>query len=150
MVNEMEIISEPWRPIDPDAATVLVVEDTADNLFLFLELLKSDLKVKYCAGRVSGAQLFGLLAAQPWIKPDLIILDIQIPHEDGYAILEHIRGRMRLQATRVVACTASTSAGEVRKARAAGFNSFIGKPIDADKFPDQIRRILAGEELWEP
>jgi two-component system cell cycle response regulator DivK len=37
----------------------------------------------------------------------------------------------------------------MNKARASGFDGFLGKPLDADRFPDQIRRILAGEPVWE-
>jgi two-component system cell cycle response regulator DivK len=54
-----------------------------------------------------------------------------------------------LQHTRVVAVTAHHSPTEMQRARAAGFDGFIGKPIDPARFPDQIRRILAGESVWE-
>jgi two-component system cell cycle response regulator DivK len=37
----------------------------------------------------------------------------------------------------------------MEKARAAGFDGFLGKPLDPDRFPDQIRRILGGEEVWD-
>jgi two-component system cell cycle response regulator DivK len=37
----------------------------------------------------------------------------------------------------------------MNRARAAGFNGFIGKPLDPDRFPDQVRRLLAGEPVWE-
>jgi two-component system cell cycle response regulator DivK len=81
---------------------------------------------------------------------DLILLDIQLPHEDGYMVLEGIRAIPRLQQTSVVAVTANVLPQDVARAREAGFDGFIGKPIDADRFPEQIKRVLRGEAVWEP
>ena len=54
-----------------------------------------------------------------------------------------------LKDTLVIAVTAESSVEQMKKAREANFNGFIGKPLDPDRFPDQIRRILAGESVWE-
>ena len=43
----------------------------------------------------------------------------------------------------------TASEDQMRRAKKAGFNGFLGKPLDADKFPTQIRRLLSGEEVWE-
>jgi two-component system cell cycle response regulator DivK len=51
--------------------------------------------------------------------------------------------------TRVVAVTADASVRNMDRARNAGFDGFIGKPLDPDRFPNQIRRILQGESIWE-
>jgi two-component system cell cycle response regulator DivK len=48
-----------------------------------------------------------------------------------------------------VAVTAEASLEQLTKARQAGFDGFLGKPLDMDRFPDQVRRILAGEPVWE-
>jgi two-component system cell cycle response regulator DivK len=45
--------------------------------------------------------------------------------------------------------TAEASTDQMNKAKSAGFDGFLGKPLDPDKFPDQIRRILNGESVWE-
>jgi two-component system cell cycle response regulator DivK len=135
-------------PVPLSQAVVLIAEDNPDNLFIALELLRRA-GVEYCNGRASGRQLFRLL--ETWDRPvDLILLDIQIPREDGYAILEQIRTAPGLQATRVVAFTANVMVDDVERARAAGFDGFIGKPINHYRFPSQVARILAGEDVWEP
>ena len=136
--------------VEPKDATILVVEDNPDNMFLLLSLLEVRVGAGTCEGRPSGAQLFGMLAAKPRLKPDLILLDIQIPNEDGYTILAQIRQRPLLRNTRVVAVTANVMDNDVRRAQAAGFDGFIGKPLKPTEFPDQIRRILGGEAVWEP
>lgn len=131
-------------------ATVLVVEDNADNLFIIIDILRGDLNVKYTNGRASGQQLFKLLETNRQLKPDLILLDLQIPYEDGYAVLARIRQHPALGGVRVVAVTANVMAQDVAKARQSGFDGFIGKPIDADRFPRQVQRALDGEAVWEP
>jgi two-component system cell cycle response regulator DivK len=80
---------------------------------------------------------------------DLILMDIRLPYEDGYGALQKIRSSSTLKETLVIAVTAEASNEQMNKARAANFNGFIGKPLDPDRFPDQIRRILAGEPVWE-
>jgi two-component system, cell cycle response regulator DivK len=136
--------------ISPQQTQVLVVEDNADNLFIVTDLLQAVLKVRYCNGRASGRQLFKLLESSPTLRPNLILLDIQIPHEDGYTVLQQIRRHPHLQETVVVAVTANILPQDEERARAAGFDGFIGKPISARHFPQQIERILAGEAVWEP
>lgn len=136
--------------IEPSDASVIVVEDNADNLFILMDILKEDIGVKYCNARASGRQLFKLLESIPTMQIDLILLDIQIPYEDGYAVLKQIRAIPRLKQTTVVAVTANVLSQDLTRARAAGFDGFIGKPIDADRFPGQISRVLSGESVWEP
>lgn len=137
-------------PVDPQTTSVIIIEDNADNLFIVADMLREDIGVKYCNARASGRQLFKLLESMPTLPVDLILLDIQIPYEDGYTVLEQIRALPRLQCTKVVAVTANVLPQDVQRAREAGFDGFIGKPLDADRFPDQIRRVLRGDSVWEP
>jgi two-component system cell cycle response regulator DivK len=136
------------RVVPLHQAVVLIAEDNPDNMFIAIELLRRA-GVQYCNGRASGRQLFKVIEAQS-LSVDLILLDIQIPHEDGYVILKQIRATPRLQQTRVVAFTANVMVEDVERARAAQFDGFIGKPIDHHRFARQIERILAGENVWEP
>jgi two-component system, cell cycle response regulator DivK len=133
---------------DPRAATVLVVEDNPDNLMLVMDLLR-EIPVQYCNARASGRQLFKLLE-QRGMQVDLILLDIQIPGEDGYQVLRHIHATPALAETKIVAVTANVMTSDVERTQAAGFDGFIGKPLKIKRFPEQIRRILAGEAVWEP
>ena len=80
---------------------------------------------------------------------DLILMDIRLPYEDGFAALKKIRSSPNLKDTLVIAVTAEASVNQLNKARAANFDGFLGKPLDPDRFPDQIRRILGGEPVWE-
>jgi two-component system cell cycle response regulator DivK len=137
-------------PLDPHEAAVLVVEDNPDNLFIVLELLRAKVRVRHCAGGSTGRQLFTMIEALPGQPVDIILLDLQLPQEDGYTVLRRIRERPQLAAARVVAMTANVMIDDVERARAAGFDGFIGKPIDLRRFPLQIARILRGESVWEP
>ena len=132
---------------DPADAYILVIEDDANNLMVATDFLHI-LGVKYVNARASGWQ--GLKLAESLPQIDLILLDIQLPHEDGYAILRRIRSMPKLKDTRVVAVTANVLPQDEARAREAGFDGFIGKPLDFDLFPHQITAILNGEQVWMP
>jgi two-component system cell cycle response regulator DivK len=76
-------------------------------------------------------------------------MDIFLPEEDGYQVHERLRAHSRFKDTLIIAVTADVSVDNMDRARSAGFDGFIGKPIDPDRFPNQIRRILQGEDIWE-
>jgi two-component system cell cycle response regulator DivK len=77
-----------------------------------------------------------------------VLLDIHIPDEDGYAVLQRLRGDVRFKDTRIVAVTADASQESMMRAKSAGFDGFIGKPLDPDEFPNQIKYILQGQAVW--
>ena len=72
-----------------------------------------------------------------------------LPYEDGYGALKKIRASERFKAVPIIAVTAEASLEQMKKAKDSGFDGFLGKPLDPDRFPDQIRRILSGEPVWE-
>jgi two-component system cell cycle response regulator DivK len=80
---------------------------------------------------------------------DLILMDIRLPYEDGYGALRKIRASERFKTVPIIAVTAEASLEQMNKAKDSGFDGFLGKPLDPDRFPDQIRRILNGEPVWE-
>jgi two-component system cell cycle response regulator DivK len=131
----------------PQEAYVLVIEDDPNNLMVATDFLQM-IGVKYVNSRASGWQ--GLKLAESLPRLDLILLDIQLPHEDGYSILNRIRTNPKFSQTRVVAVTANILPQDEARARAAGFDGFIGKPLDFDRFPVQIQAILRGEAVWMP
>jgi two-component system cell cycle response regulator DivK len=132
--------------IQPKDATILVVEDNVQNFVLITRLL-AYLGVKKCEWKASGWQVLEFAETLPHI--DLILMDIFLPEEDGYQVLDKLRDHPRFKDTLIVAVTADSSADSLEHARRSGFDGFIGKPIDPDCFPNQIRSILQGEELWE-
>ena len=68
--------------------------------------------------------------------------------KDGYSILKEIRSDPELARLRIVAVTANVMLPTVSYAQEAGFDGFISKPIDGSRFPDWVRRLLAGEAVW--
>jgi two-component system cell cycle response regulator DivK len=133
-------------PIDPVEAHVLVVEDNVPNFVLIARMLAL-MGIQRCEWKTSGWQVAQFADALPRI--DLILLDIRLPYEDGYTALQKLRTNPKLRSTVIIAVTAEASEDQMRRARTAGFNGFLGKPLDIDRFPEQIRRILHGEEVWE-
>jgi two-component system cell cycle response regulator DivK len=129
----------------PKDATVLVVEDNVSNFVLVARML-GFLGI-HCEWKTSGYEVVEYADTLP--RLDLILLDIRLPYEDGYGALKKIRQSERLKDIPVIAVTAEAGMDQMNKARAAGFNGFLGKPLDPDKFPDQIRRILNDEDVWE-
>jgi two-component system cell cycle response regulator DivK len=140
-------------PVEPAEAHIIIVEDNANNLLIIMKLLKLA-GVERINWHTSGRQVVQFVQAMSQAnvagRPDLILLDIGLPGEDGYAVLAELRADPSLQQTRVVAVTVHNSPEEVQHGQAAGFDGFIGKPLDPARFPDQVRRILRGESVWEP
>ncbi len=126
-------------------AIVLVVEDNVSNFVLIARML-GFLGI-HCEWKTSGYEVVEYADTLP--KVDLILMDIRLPYEDGYSALRKIRQSGRLKEVPVIAVTAEASQEQMNKARQSGFNGFLGKPLDPDRFPDQIQRILDGEPVWE-
>ena len=133
------------RPSLPRDATVLVVEDNVSNFVLIARML--GYMGIHCEWKTSGYEVVEYADTLP--RVDLVLMDIRLPYEDGYGALRKIRLSSRLNDTKVVAVTAEASLEQMNKARSAGFDGFLGKPLDPDRFPDQIRKILSGDPVWE-
>lgn len=125
---------------EPVLATILIVEDSPDNMKLFTTLLTLR---GHRVVALSGGE--GLLPALDQARPDLILMDIQLPGQDGFALLEQIRQSAH-RARRVVALTAHAMSGDRERALAAGFSSYITKPIDIRRFPAEVEAALAVQE----
>lgn len=125
--------------------TVLVVEDNVSNFVLIARML-GYLGI-HCEWKTSGYEVVEYADTLP--RLDLILMDIRLPYEDGYGALRKIRQAPRLKDIPVIAVTAEASQEQMDKARQSGFDGFLGKPLDPDKFPDQIQRILNGDSVWE-
>ena len=154
MIN---VSSEPTAPLPavnrraavlqeiPKDTTILVVEDNVSNFVLIARML--GYMGIHCEWKTSGYEVVEFADTLP--RVDLVLMDIRLPYEDGYGALRKVRNSPTLKDTLVVAVTAEASQEQIRKARESGFDGFLGKPLDPDLFPDQIRRILAGEPVWE-
>lgn len=132
-------------PANVRDATVLIVEDNVSNFVLMARML-GYLGV-HCEWKTSGYEVVEYADALP--RVDLVLMDIRLPYEDGYEALRKIRASTTLKDIPVVAVTAYASEDQMARARTEGFDGFLGKPLDPDRFPDQVRRMLLGEQVWE-
>jgi two-component system, cell cycle response regulator DivK len=131
--------------INPTEAHILIVEDNLQNMLLFSRLL-DHIGVASYQWKASGWEMFDVVEQMEQV--DLILLDLHLPQEDGFALIAKIRQHPRLQNTRVVAITADVHPETVRQVKAAGFDGFLGKPISPRDFPRQFTAILQGEQIW--
>jgi len=139
--QEKELIST----ISLKGLSVLVVEDNVSNFVLMARML-GYLGI-HCEWKTSGYEVVEFADSLP--KLDLILMDIRLPYEDGYSALKKIQKSEKLRNIPVVAITAEADPVQIEKAKAAGFNGFLGKPLNLDRFPDQMRKILSGIPVWE-
>jgi len=120
---------------------IAIVDDNDDNRLLLRAMLEDRCGiVEYESG---PAALDGLAQA----VPDLVLLDISLPHMDGVQVLGRIRADERLRGLPVLALTAHAMAGDREKYLAAGFDGYIAKPIvDEQVVVDAIRDHVKGRK----
>ena len=130
---------------------IIIVEDNPDNLYLLKALVKETVELP-CKTFTTGRSFWQFMEQYPASARavHLILLDLQLPGEDGYAILARIRQFPHLAQAQVAACTANVLPTDVTRCHLAGFDGLIGKPIDMDRFPIHLRALLAGERIWAP
>jgi len=119
-------------------ATIVVVEDQPDSLKLLTTLLS--LKGHQVIGLPNGDQVAEIMRTQKPV-PELVLLDIQLPGRDGYAVLEELK-ELPERSWKVVALTAHALPEDRTRATAAGFDGYITKPIDVRTFPAEVARYL--------
>ena len=117
---------------------ILIVEDNEMNMRLFSDLLKS-----------KGYQVFQCtegkkaLAEAKKIKPDLILMDIQMPEVDGLTATKLIRGTPAIAKTKIIAVTAFAMDGDADRILAGGCDDYISKPISIEPFLKTIDKALS-------
>jgi two-component system cell cycle response regulator DivK len=116
---------------------VLIVDDNPLNLELAKEVLAAAGYVVRQAA--SGAEA---LAAVRQELPQIILMDIGMPQMDGYAVLKALRAGLATASIPVVAVTSYAMAGDERRAREAGFDGYIPKPIDVRNLPRMVAELL--------
>jgi len=118
---------------------ILYVEDDPASEILVRRILTSEgFEVIHAADGLSAIEM----ARNE--HPDLILMDINISGLDGYEVTTRLRSIEELENTPIVAVTAATLRGDRERALIAGCSGYISKPIDVDRFPDQVRSFLAG------
>lgn len=117
---------------------VLLADDKAPNRELIRTILEQAGHVVFEASDGTEA----LRQAQQHL-PDLIVLDLHMPSVDGFGVLEALRRDERFSATPIIALTASAMQGDRERALAAGFTSYISKPIGLGALRSEMERFLA-------
>lgn len=118
---------------------VLLVEDNDRNLKLARDVLEFAGFTVLVA--VSGEDA---VARATSARPDLVLMDLQLPGIDGHEALSRLRCDERTSDIPVVALTAFAMREDRERALAAGFDGYLHKPIDVRRFPDQVREHLRG------
>ncbi|HEY4858170.1 MAG TPA: response regulator [Xanthobacteraceae bacterium] len=116
---------------------ILVVEDQEDNRQIVRDLLTAtDYEVMEAE---NGEEAIAAVAKQ---RPDLILMDIQLPVMDGYEATRRIKADPALAAIPVIAVTSYALSGDEEKARAAGCDDFVPKPFSPRQLLAKIRQYL--------
>jgi two-component system, cell cycle response regulator DivK len=119
---------------------VLIIEDNEQNMYLLSYLFES---YGYEVFRYDNGT--DALSVVEECKPDLIILDIQLPDMDGYTIALRLRKIKSLDMVPVIAVSSYAMPGDKEKAYESGVTGYIEKPIDPDRFISQINDFIIKE-----
>ncbi len=126
-------ISAP-APIDAPRGQLLYIEDNPVNVMLVEELVRSlsGLRIHCETNGIEGVERAAAL------RPDLILVDMQLPDIDGYEVLRRLRARPETESIPCIALSANAMPRDIEHARAAGFDDYLTKPIDFRQFLDAL------------
>lgn len=124
-----------------NGGVVLLVEDNEKNLKLARDVLEFAGFTVLVA--TSGEEAVERARSE---LPDIVLMDLQLPGIDGHAALARMRSDRRTAQIPVVALTAFAMQQDHDRAREAGFDGYLEKPISVRHFPDQVRRHLRTEQ----
>ena len=116
---------------------ILYIEDNIDNRTLIRRILTAEGYELKEAGNAGEA-----LETLKILRPDLILMDINMPDVDGYTLTTQIRAMTGFESVPIVALTANVMRGDRERSLEAGCDGYIQKPIDIDLLPQQIERYL--------
>jgi two-component system, cell cycle response regulator DivK len=116
--------------------TILIVEDTELNIDLLTQLLEDDYHLIVAR---NGEQGVALAIEQ---RPDLILMDINLPGIDGYEATRRIRANAAMMTTPIIGLSAHAMSAHAERAREAGCNDYLTKPIDEDALFGKLKQYL--------
>jgi len=119
----------------------LIIEDNDQNLYLITYLLEN-----HGYAVVSAKNGHEGIEISTKVEPSLILLDIQLPEMDGYAVARELRRIPALATTPIIAVTSYAMVGDRERVLAAGCSGYIEKPIDPDTFVAEVEKHLDGEQ----
>ncbi len=118
--------------------TILHIEDNLDNRVLVRRLLLSE-----GYNVIEAENAFKALQVIDSQSPDLILMDINMPDMDGYTLTAKLKKMPSVRQVPIVAITANVMKGDREKTMDAGCDGYIEKPIDIDRFSEQISHFLS-------
>lgn len=122
---------------EENRGNILYVEDNPDNRMLIRRILGSEGYTIHEAK--SATEALDLLNT---LRPDLILMDINMPEMDGYTLTANIRSLSSMNAVPIVALTANALKGDRERSIEAGCDGYIQKPIDIDTIANQVERFM--------
>lgn len=123
---------------------VLIIEDNIQNMYMLAFLLEHNNYEVIQA--YTGED--GITIAKK-VKPDIILLDIQLPGMDGYTVTRKLREFQEIKDTPIIAVTSFAMLGEKEKAIEAGANGYIEKPVDPENFIMKMTKIINNSSMGE-
>jgi two-component system cell cycle response regulator DivK len=118
---------------------ILIVEDNERNMKLFCDLLRAS---GYRTLEATTGERAVALALEH--RPDLVLMDIQLPDIDGVEALGRLRADERFASAPVLALTAQAMEGDRERFLAAGFDGYLSKPVDIAEFVTTVKRYCDG------
>ncbi len=132
------------RPVE-----ILLVEDNPADVRLTIEVFKDSRITNHISVATDGEEALAFLQKRGKYagadRPDLILLDLNLPRKDGREVLSEIKADRELKAIPVIVLTTSDADQDVWKAYESGVNSYIKKPVDLEQF---IRIFRSIEDFW--
>jgi two-component system cell cycle response regulator DivK len=116
---------------------VLCIEDNVSNMRLVGRIVEAE-KHDFLSAN-DGSEALGLIAEE---RPDLILLDINIPGVDGFEIARRVKGDSALSAIPIIATTANVLVGDRERCLEAGCDAYLPKPLDVRELQDVLRAYL--------
>jgi two-component system cell cycle response regulator DivK len=134
-ISQVGFLVSDWR--GGMAKTVLIVEDNELNMKLFRDLLEAH--GYQTSGTSNGFEALDLVRK---LRPDLVLMDIQLPQVSGLEVTRWIKDDPELRAIPVVAVTAFAMKGDEERIREGGCEAYLSKPISVGKFIETVRRFI--------
>lgn len=117
--------------------TILYVEDNPENRMLIRRVLEADgFRVLLASSATEALQIL------QQERPDVMLVDVSMPDVDGYTLTTRVKSMPEFERLPIVALTANVMRGEQERARQAGCDGYIPKPVDIDVLSEQIERFL--------
>lgn len=123
-------------------AQALIIDDKPTNIQVLQQLLRMEdvASVTISSTKDLAFQLDSIR------NIDVVFVDLEMPIMNGYEVVEVIKANPHFRSAKVIAYSVHVT--ELNNALSRGFDGFLGKPVDAEAFSDQLQRILAGETVY--